>query len=143
MPFNLLRLWSADWPALLGIFVGGLIAAGLYQFGFTAGAMKQYAVQQRLELQWKDQALTAERAYSSKLETVQKEWAQSVSFTAAQSAALAESNRAIQSKLSTLKKDIPNVIQTDAQNGATGGDCVRGLGIDSLRLYTRALGYAD
>ena len=139
MPINLLRIWSAVWPVLLGIFVGGLIAVGLYQIGFNAGATKQYAVQQQLELQWKEQAIKAEREYNTRLESVQKQWAQSVSFTAAQSAALAESNRAIQSKLSTLKKDIPNVIQTDA----TRSECVRGLGIDSLRLYTRALGYAD
>lgn len=139
MPLNLLKIWSAIWPVLLGIFVGGLIAVGLYQFGFNAGAMKQYAVQQRLELQWKEQALTAERAYSSKLETVQKEWAQSVSFTAAQSAALAQSNQSLQTQMFQLKKDIPNVIQTDANRSG----CVRGLGIDSLRVYTRALGYAD
>ena len=135
MPINLLRIW----PALLGLAMGALIAAGLYHVGFQAGESKQLAAQKQLELQWQGQALAAERAYSSKLEAVQKEWAQSVSFTAAQSAALAESNRAIQSKLTILKKDIPNVIQTDA----TRSECVRGLGIDSLRLYTRALGYAD
>ena len=135
MPINLLRIW----PALLGLAMGALIAAGLYHVGFQAGESKQLATQKQLELQWQGQALAAERAYSSKLEAVQKEWAQSVSFTAAQSAALAESNRAIQSKLTILKKDIPNVIQTDA----TRSECVRGLGIDSLRLYNRALGYAD
>ena len=135
MPINLLRIW----PALLGLAMGALIAAGLYHVGFQAGESKQLAAQKQLELQWQGQALAAERAYSSKLEAVQKEWAQSVSFTAAQSAALAESNRAIQSKLTILKKDIPNVIQTDA----TRSECVRGLGIDSLRLYNHALGYSD
>ena len=111
----------------------------IYAEGIKTGQAKQLTIQQALELQWKEQALSAEREYSARLESVQKQWAQSVSFTAAQSAALAESNRSIQSKLTILKKDIPNVIQTDA----TRNECVRGFGIDSLRLYTRALGYAD
>ena len=122
------------------IFVASFTALVLiliYAEGIKTGQAKQLTIQQALELQ--EQALSAEREYSARLESVQKQWAQSVSFTAAQSAALAESNRAIQSKLTILKKDIPNVIQTDA----TRNECVRGLGIDSLRLYTRALGYAD
>ncbi len=59
MPINLLRIW----PALLGLAMGALIAAGLYQVGFQAGESKQLATQKQLELQWQGQALAAERAY--------------------------------------------------------------------------------
>ena len=116
-----------------------LVLVLVYAEGVGAGKDKQLTVQQGLELQWKEQALADERAYTARLEAVQKEWAQSVSFTAAQSAALAQSNQSLQTQMFNLKKDIPNVIQTDANRSG----CVRGLGIDSLRVYTRALGYVD
>lgn len=116
-----------------------LVLVLVYAEGMGAGKDKQLTVQQGLELQWKEQALADERAYTARLEAVQKEWAQSVSFTAAQSAALAQSNQSLQTQMFNLKKDIPNVIQTDANRSG----CVRGLGIDSLRVYTRALGYVD
>ena len=124
------------------IFVASFTALVLiliYAEGIKTGQAKQLTIQQALELQWKEQALSAEREYSARLESVQKQWAQSVSFTAAQSAALAQSNQSLQTQMFQLKKDIPNVIQTDANRSG----CVRGLGIDSLRVYNRALGYAD
>ena len=139
----MLKLPSNPWlfvaRVLLVVTITALICELFYVEGYDSGKAKQLTEQQGLELQWKEQALADERAYTARLEAVQKEWAQSVSFTAAQSAALAQANRSLQTQLFNLKKDIPNVIQTDANRSG----CVRGLGIDSLRLYTRALGYAD
>ena len=139
----MLKLPSNPWlfvaRVLLVVTITALTCELFYVEGYDSGKAKQLTEQQGLELQWKEQALADERAYTARLEAVQKEWAQSVSFTAAQSAALAQSNQSLQTQMFQLKKDIPNVIQTDANRSG----CVRGLGIDSLRVYNRALGYAD
>lgn len=117
------------------------LLGGVWYGGFQTAFEKQQAVIEQIKAEADKGRLKAEQAYAAELEKAlaeQKKWQD---FAQSESAKLAQANRELDRRAADIEKEIHHVIEKD--KSANGGRCVDGLGADGLRLYRRALGYAD
>lgn len=124
-------------PAL----AAALLLCAVWLGGFKTAYQRQQAVIESIKAEADKGRLKAEQAYAAELEKAlaeQKKWQD---FAQDQSAKLASANRELDRRAAAIEKEIHYVIEKD--KSAHGGRCVDGLGDDGLRLYRRALGYAD
>lgn len=125
----------------VAVSAAALLLWGVWAHGFQTAFERQQAVIGQIKADDAKARLEAEQVYSAELEKAlaeQKKWQD---FAQSESAKLAQVNRELDRRAAAIEKEIHHVIEKD--KSASGGRCVDGLGADSLRLYRRALGYAD
>ena len=128
----------------LGLCVAAMmVAGGSWYSGYghakRAGEAQIAAIRQQAAAD----ALAAEQHYSTKLAEAAVEKQKWYDFAQRQSSRLAQATQELDAQAALLKKEIPDAIAQDTANAASSGHCHSGLGAHSLRLYNRALGYAD
>lgn len=117
------------------------LLGGVWYGGFQTAFKRQQVVIEQIKAEATESRLQAEQTYSAALQKAlaeQKKWQE---FAQDQSAKLAHANRELDRRAAAIEKEIHHVIEKD--KSANSGRCVDGLGADGLRLYRRALGYAD
>lgn len=133
--------WIKFWPQVL---LAALLAAALWfahHKGFQTAFGRQQAVIEQMQAMRQADALAAEQAYSAKLAEVQKLVQAQERKTHDAGVALAKAQAAARKKAMENKQVIADAIEQD--KSAAAGACIDGFGADGLRLYRRALGYAD
>lgn len=128
--FGLVSTRTAIFAVLLGIsFTTGY---------FTAKTLSDIKVA-RLEQQWTDQQLAAERDYQKQLARAQEirdRWQQRANALDAQLIAQAQAAQRTETK---LRQEIRNAVAQDKADD----NCRAGIGAHSVQLYRAALGYKD
>lgn len=120
----------------------GLLAACLLSAwaGWAIAKSVCRASELTLKSQYAAEKLAAEKQHNEALQQAlakQQQWQQ---FVVRQGAQLAQINSKLDKQSDVLSKEIAHAIEQDKQNG---GDCVGGIGANSLQIYNRAFGYAD
>ncbi len=128
----------------LGLCVAAmLVAGGSWYSGHNSAKRAGEAQLAQLRQEYAAQALAAEQQYSAKLAAAAAEQQKWYDFAQRQSSQLAQATQTLDAQAALLQKEIPYAIAQDAADKTNSGHCHSGLGADSLRLYRRALGYAD
>ena len=110
-----------------------------YGGGYVDGKRRYQAETVKLQQDYAAQALAAEQAYAAKLAEVQKLLQVQQEKTHAVGLAFAQAQSRARAQAEQNKKGIEDAIQQDKV--AAGSNCIDGLGANSLRQYTRAIGY--
>lgn len=127
---------SPVWQTLIAVLL--LIAAVSVLYFCSYRAAKNQADAEKAEIiaTYQASALAAEQQYAAKLAEAAAEKQKWMDFAQAQSRDLAAAYQEIDRQAAQLEEQIDATVQQD-------GSRFSGIGHDSVRLYNRALGYAD
>lgn len=133
------------WIKYLPYLAGGLVLAALLWSAYRQGFQTAYNEQQLvIEQAEKDKAaalLASEKAYAAELERVNRLRDEQAEKTHQAGIKLAAATAEIGRLKQQHRKGITHAIEQD--KNAAGHACIDGLGVNGLRQYRRALGYAD
>lgn len=127
---------SPVWQTLISTMLLVAAVLALYFCGYQAAAKKAQIDQAEIIATYQASALAAEQLYAEKLKAANEEKQKWMDFAQVQSRDLAAAYRQIDRQAAETEKQIDASIQKD-------GSRFNGLGADGVRLYNRALGYAD
>ena len=132
-------IWIKYWPQALAAALLADLLWYAHHKGFQTAFNQQQAVIEQIKAEQQAAALAAEQAYAAKLAEVQKLLQAQQEKTQAVGVALAEAQSRARAQTAQNKKGIEDAIKQDKV--AAGSNCIDGLGANSLRQYTRAIGY--
>ena len=137
LPSNFLPMAWVWAKRLLPLLLVLAVAATAYRAGYLKRDAAAAAEMAATQAEWHRQQLQAEMAHRAALAAAAAEKQRWFDFAQAQSQKLAQTSARLDAQAAQYKREIAHAIQSDAASGA----CFSGLGADSLRLYSRALGY--
>lgn len=118
------------------ILVIFLVILSAYSAGYGMRDQKARAQISQLKLAQQEKEIQAEKAYSAKLQeavAAQQDWLTRADEVSRRQS---EAEKTLSETANNLKKGIDHAVKKDQEHG-----CTPGLGVSSLHIYRKALGY--